>query len=102
MLDTHAANSKYYNPYTFDPQLMDYQKDIRLSTVREELPDNIDSSDVAEATYANLFLTELTWPSLFFGAWAAWEPDVFHIDNFNNLIAHYSLSMGKRSIITNV
>ena len=23
-LDTKAANSKYYNPYTFDPQQLDY------------------------------------------------------------------------------
>ena len=24
-LDTKAANSKYYNPYTFDPTQLDYQ-----------------------------------------------------------------------------
>ena len=23
-LDTHMANSKYYNPHTFDPQLLEY------------------------------------------------------------------------------
>lgn len=74
-LDTKQANSKYYNPYTFDPQTLDYQEDVRLA-VRDELPDEIDSSDMAEYMYANLFMTELTWPSLFFGTWAAFEPDV--------------------------
>jgi hypothetical protein len=49
--------------------------DVRLN-VRDELPDNIDSSDVAEATYFNVVLTELTWPPIFFGSWAAFEPDV--------------------------
>ena len=73
-LDTKAANSKYYNPHTFDPQLEDYQQDVRLN-VRDELPDEIDSADIAESMYANLMMTEMTWPSLFFGAWAAWEPD---------------------------
>ena len=73
-LDTKAAHSKYYNPHTFDPQLEDYQQDVRLN-VRDELPDEIDSADIAESMYANLMMTEMTWPSLFFGAWAAWEPD---------------------------
>ena len=73
-LDTKAANSKYYNPHTFDPQQEDYQQDVRLN-VRDELPDEIDSADIAESMYANLMMTEMTWPSLFFGAWAAWEPD---------------------------
>lgn len=50
MLDTKAANSKYYNPYTFDPQQMDYQQDVRLA-VRDELPSELDSSDVAESMY---------------------------------------------------
>lgn len=89
------ANSKYYDPHQFDPTRLDYQEDVRLS-VRDELPDEIDASDIAEAMQAGLVMTELTWPSLFFGAWAAWEPDV------RNLIikstAHYSLSLGKRTI----
>lgn len=78
---------------------MDYQRDIRLTTVRDELPDVIDSTDLAESTYANLFMTELTWPSLFFGAWAAFEPDVYFIYYLFS-IAHYSLSLGKRSSFT--
>lgn len=44
------ANSKYYNPNTFDPQNLDYQKDVRLS-VRDELPDEVDSADIAEGLY---------------------------------------------------
>ena len=78
---------------------MDYQKDIRLTTVRDELPDNLDSSDLAEAMYANLFMTELTWPSLFFGAWAAWEPDVLQL-RFILSIGYHPLSMGKGSTFT--
>jgi hypothetical protein len=74
-IDTRVANSKFYDPHTFDPQKLDYQEDVRLN-VRDELPDEIDASDIAEAMYANLFLTELTWPSMFFGMWAAMEPDV--------------------------
>lgn len=74
-MDTRAANSKHYNPYTFDPQQEDYQQDVRLA-VRDELPDQLDASDIAESMYGYMFMTELTWPSLFFGAWAAWEPDV--------------------------
>ena len=49
--------------------------DVRLA-VRDELPDELDAADVAEASYAYLFATELTWPPLFFGTWAAFEPDV--------------------------
>ena len=30
-LDTRMANSKYYNPHTFDPQQQDYQQDVRLA-----------------------------------------------------------------------
>ena len=69
------ANSKYYNPHTFDPQQMDYQKDVRLNK-RDELPDEIDSADVAESVYAQLFHTELVWPVIWFGGYAAFEPDV--------------------------
>ena len=74
-LDTNQANSKFYNPYTFDPTQQDYQRDVRLA-VRDELPAEIDAADVGENWYAYLYMTELTWPSLFFGAWAAFEPDV--------------------------
>ena len=49
-LDTRMANSKYYNPHTFDPQNLDYQRDVRMSK-RDELPDEIDSSDIAESLY---------------------------------------------------
>lgn len=89
------ANSKYYNPHTFDPQRLDYQEDVRLA-VRDELPDKIDSGDIGEYMYANMALTELVWPPIFFGAWAAFEPDVFYII-FITSTAHYSLSLGKRS-----
>ena len=40
------------------------------------MPDTIDSADIAEATWANVALTELVWPPVFFGSWAAFEPDV--------------------------
>ena len=75
ILDTKQANSKYYNPATFDPASADYQDDVRLA-VRDELPDELDSSDIAESFYSHLFSTELTWPPMFFGIWAAGEPDV--------------------------
>ena len=74
-MDTRQANSKYYNPHTFDPQMLDYQRDVRLS-VRDELPDEIDSADVAESMYGQLFHTELVWPVVWFGGYAAFEPDV--------------------------
>jgi hypothetical protein len=54
---------------------MDYQEDVRLA-VRDELPTEIDSGDVAENMYNYMFMTEMVWPSLFFGTWAAFEPDV--------------------------
>jgi hypothetical protein len=82
----------------------------------EELPDEIDSSDMAEYMYANLYMTELTWPSLFFGTWAGFEPDVilFHrklkfriliLSNYDldrSLIAHYSLSLGEGTSLTQI
>ena len=68
------ANSKYYNPHTFDPQNQDYQRDVRLS-VRDELPDSFDSADIAESVYGQLFHTELVWPVVFFGVYSAFEPD---------------------------
>merc|ERR1712166_851738 len=73
-LDTHMANSKYYNPHTFDPQLLEYQEDVRLLQ-RVELPDEIESSDVAENLYGQVFMTELLWPPMVYGGWAAFEPD---------------------------
>ncbi len=100
-LDTKAANSKYYNPHTFDPQQNDYQQDVRLA-VRDELPQELDSSDMAEYMYANLFMTELTWPSFFFGTWAAFEPDVRKHRFIESLIAHHPLSMGKGSTLSYV
>jgi hypothetical protein len=44
--------------------------------VRDELPTELDASDIAETSYSYMFMTELTWPSLFFGTWGAFEPDV--------------------------
>mmetsp|Transcript_15346 Transcript_15346/g.20768 ORF Transcript_15346/g.20768 Transcript_15346/m.20768 type:complete len:234 (+) Transcript_15346:52-753(+) len=73
-LDTKMANSKYYNPQTFDPQNLDYQQDIRLNS-RDEVPDEIDAADFAEDMYGQIFMTELTWSPLFFSTWAAFEPD---------------------------
>ena len=69
-MDTYAANSKYYNPYTWDPQNQDYQNDVKLST-RDELPDDIDAEEIAERMYANMFATEVTWPPFFFLVFAA-------------------------------
>ncbi len=48
---------------------------MRLS-VRDELPDEFDSADVAESLYAQLFHTDLVWPVVFFGVNSAFEPDV--------------------------
>ena len=69
------ANSKYYNPHTFNPENLAYQEDIRLNS-RDELPSEIDSTDIAESMYSQIFMTELTWPPLFWGGWSAFEPDV--------------------------
>ena len=69
------ANSKYYNPHTFDPQRLDYQKDIRLA-VRDEIATDPDATEVYESLYFYFFMTEVTWPSIFFSTWAAFEPDV--------------------------
>lgn len=41
----------------------------------DEIPTEIDTSDIVENFYAIIVYTELTWPSLFFGGWAAFEPD---------------------------
>ncbi len=99
-MDTNQANSKFYNPYTFDPTQQDYQRDVRLA-VRDELPAEIDAADVGENWYAYLYMTELTWPSLFFGAWAAFEPDVI-MTSYKFSLAHHSLPLGKGSTFTNV
>ena len=50
-LDTKAANSKYYNPHTFDPSQLDYQEDVRLA-VRDELPSEIDATDISESIFS--------------------------------------------------
>ena len=68
------ANSKYYNPHTFDPINEDYQRDVRLS-LRDELPDEVDVADISEGIYNQLFHTELVWPVFFFGIYSAFEPD---------------------------
>ena len=90
------ANSKYYNPHTFDPQRLEYQNDVRLA-VRDELPDHISNEDVYEVMYHTIFMTELTWPSLFFGAWSAMEPDVFHYWVEISCIACHPLPLGERT-----
>lgn len=103
ILDTKQANSKYYNPATWDPSSADYQDDVRLS-VRDELPDEMDASDIAESFYSHLFSTELTWPPMFFGIWAAGEPDVSTLDGSDLLLylAHRPLSLGKGPSQSNV
>ena len=108
MIDTKMANSKYYNPHTFDPQNLDYQRDVRLSK-RDELPDEIDSSDIAENLYKQLFMTELVWPVVFFGVYAAFEPDVSplslsFVHDLTSLypIAHHSLPLGEGPSESNV
>jgi hypothetical protein len=44
-------------------------------SVRDELPDEIDTADIAETIYKYLVMTELTWPPLFMSTWAAFEPE---------------------------
>ena len=44
------ANSKYYNPHTFDPENLAYQEDIRMAG-RDEIPNEIDGTDIAENMY---------------------------------------------------
>ena len=70
---------------------------MRLA-VRDELPTEIDSGDVAESMYNYMFMTEMVWPSLFFGTWAAMEPDV-SIDLYQQFLAHYPLSLGEGTYI---
>ena len=67
--------SHHYNPDKFDPWNLDYQQDVRLA-VRDEMPDEPDASDVSESLYSQMFHTELVYPPIFFGGWAAFEPDV--------------------------
>ena len=83
-MDTRRANSKYYNPQSFDPSTMDYQNDVRLA-VRDELPTDINAEDMSESVYQQLFQTELVWPPLFFSGWAAFEPDVSSIQSLQDL-----------------
>ena len=73
MLDVRAANGKYYNPHHFDPQNAAYQQDVRLS-VRDELPDELDASDILETIYKSYVNTELIWPPVFASTWAAFRP----------------------------
>ena len=44
-------------------------------SIRDELPDEIDSADFAEGLYAQLFHTELVWPVVWFAGYTAFEPD---------------------------
>lgn len=39
------------------------------------MPDDIEGADIAEATYKQLWPSELLWPPLFLSTWAAFEPD---------------------------
>jgi hypothetical protein len=95
---------------------LDYQNDVRLA-VRDELPSEVDASDVAENLYAYMFMTEMTFPALFFGAWPAYEPDVCLFASYTLLIknlsffitlsltillANYPLSLGKGPSFHNV
>ena len=73
-MDTEAANSKHYNPHTFNPENLAYQQDIRMAG-RDEIPSEVDATDIAENLYTQVFMTELTWPPLFFGTWGSFEPD---------------------------
>ena len=50
-MDTRRANSKYYNPQSFDPATLDYQNDVRLA-VRDEMPTEINAEDVTETVYS--------------------------------------------------
>ena len=74
LLDYDLAKSKFYDPYSYDPQNMDYQQDIRMTT-RDEQPDEIDIADIAEGIYYTIFKTEIVWTVVFFSTWAAFEPD---------------------------
>ena len=58
----------------------------------------MDAADISESLYAQLFHTELTWPPMFFGIWAAAEPDVSHLPYSALTItyaAHRALSLGE-------
>ena len=77
---------------------MDYQEDIRLAS-RDELPDEMDAADISESLYNQLFSTELTWPPMFFGIWAAGEPDVSFFDltlTVHNLFSTSFITLGRR------
>jgi len=47
-----------------------------MYSTSNDFPDEMDASEFAENIYAHLMMTEMTWPSLFLGTWAAFEPDV--------------------------
>ena len=42
---------------------------------RDELPDDIEMTDIAEGMYKHYVMTEYLWPLLFMSTWAAFEPD---------------------------
>ncbi len=65
---------------------------------RDELPDDMDDADITESFYSHLFMTELTWPPMFFGIWAAGEPDVSQFPSSKLIItciAHRALPLGE-------
>ncbi len=66
---------KYYDPYSHDPQQEDYQDTIVMADRMGGIPDEINSSDIAESVFYTIFKTEITWTVLFFGGFAAFEPD---------------------------
>ena len=74
IVDDKLANSKWYNPYSFDPSNLAYQEDIRMSH-RDEVPDELDPSDIAENLYHLFCKTEFWYPSAFAIGWAAFEAD---------------------------
>ena len=66
-----------------------------MHSTSNDFPDEMDASEFAENLYAHMMMTELTWPSLFFGTWAAFEPDV---SIRVNIYSQLSTIPGKREL----
>lgn len=42
---------------------------------RDDIPEDINTEDIAENIYYMIFKTEIIWTASFFGIWSAFEPD---------------------------
>ena len=86
-MDPKYAYSKYYNPFTFDPDNASYQDDVRMLSPRVTQEDTsitqcmqrIFVKIVVDNYYTFMLRSEFFWPVVFGLGYAAMEPDVFSL-----------------------